>query len=71
MMTCGAPDAAGVVLDAVAEVAEVELVVALDDVVPLDDGLDDLLPLEHPATPATIVAAAAAINNSRFTKCLL
>jgi hypothetical protein len=31
-------------------------------------GPDALLPLEQPAAPATIVTAAMAINNSRFTK---
>ena len=58
------PAAAGVLL----EEAALELVAALDDVGELDDGPDALLPLEQPATPATIVAAAMAINNSRFTK---
>ncbi|EUA14306.1 hypothetical protein I546_0429 [Mycobacterium kansasii 732] len=47
--------------------ADVELEAALGDVVELDDG-PDLLSLEHPATPATMVAAPTAINNSRFTK---
>jgi hypothetical protein len=67
MMTFVSPDAAGVLLDAG---AELELVVALDeldDVVELEDVLVDLLPLEHPATPTTIVATPAATNNSRFT----
>ena len=40
----------------------------LDGVDELDDGPDALLPLEQPAAPATIVTAAMAINNSRFTK---
>ncbi|EUA21313.1 hypothetical protein I545_0069 [Mycobacterium kansasii 662] len=64
MMTLVSPDAAGVLLDAG---ADVELEAALGDVVELDDG-PDLLSLEHPATPATMVAAPTAINNSRFTK---
>ena len=40
----------------------------LDGVDELDDGPDALWPLEQPAAPATIVTAAMAINNSRFTK---
>jgi len=64
MVTCGCPAAAGLALD---PVAELELDAALDDDA-LDDGPDALLPLEQPATPATIVAAATAINSSRFTK---
>jgi hypothetical protein len=48
-----------------------ELEVALDDGavegVWLEDVPDALLPLEHPATPATTVAAATASINSRFT----
>jgi hypothetical protein len=65
MMTCVCPAAAGVVLDAG---AALELVAALDDVAELEDGLDVLLPLEQPATPAMTVNAPTAINNSRFTK---
>jgi hypothetical protein len=57
MVTCAGPAAAGVLLDAVTE-----LVVALDD-----DGPDALLPPEQPPAPATTIAAATAINNSRFT----
>ncbi|ETW24868.1 hypothetical protein MGAST_05905 [Mycobacterium gastri 'Wayne'] len=64
MMTRVCPAAAGVVLDAG---ADVELVAALDDVAEPDDGADDLLSLEHPAIPATMVAAPTAISNSRFT----
>ncbi|EUA04124.1 hypothetical protein I547_1385 [Mycobacterium kansasii 824] len=67
MITRVCPAAAGVVLDAG---ADVELGAALDDVAELDDG-PDLLSLEHPATPATMVAAPTAIHNSRFTKVLL
>ena len=63
-VTFADPGATEAVLDAA---TEVELVAALDDVAELDDGPDDLLPLEQPATPATIVAAAMAIHNSRFS----
>jgi hypothetical protein len=43
------------------------LVAALDDAT--DAGLEDLLPVEQPATPpARIVAAPTAINNSRLTE---
>src|ERR1700758_2333347 len=49
-------------------VAVVELVVALGDVVVLDEVLGDLVPLEQPATPVTtIVAAPTTIKSSRFT----
>ena len=54
--------AAGLLLGAAA------LGLVLDGVDELDDGPDALLPLEQPAAPATIVTAAMAINNSRFTK---
>jgi hypothetical protein len=48
--------------------AGLELVVAPDDVVALDEVLEDLWSLEQPAAPVTaIVAAPMAINNSRFT----
>jgi hypothetical protein len=43
-------------------------VLVLDGVAELDDGPDAFFPLEQPARPATIVTAAMAINNSRFTK---
>jgi hypothetical protein len=66
MVTCAGPAAPGVLL-----VDAGELEVALDDVavdgVWLEDVPDALLPLEHPATPATTVAAATAIINPRFT----
>lgn len=55
-VTFADPGATEAVLD---EVAELEFVAALDDValgdVVLDDGPDALLPLEQPATPATMV----------------
>jgi hypothetical protein len=67
MMTFVSPAAAGVLLVAG---AALELAAALDDAAldPALDGPAALLSLEHPATPATMVTALAAINNSRFTK---
>jgi hypothetical protein len=61
MMTFVSPAAAGALLVAGA---------ALDDTAlnPALEGPDALLSLEHPATHATMVAALAAISNSRFTK---
>ncbi|HUH70825.1 MAG TPA: hypothetical protein VLZ05_19285 [Mycobacterium sp.] len=64
MVTFGSPRAAAGVL--LGDVAELELVAALD-VAELEDGPEALLLLEQPATPATIVAAATAINSSGFT----
>jgi hypothetical protein len=65
MVTCAGPAAVGVLF-----VGAGEFEVALDDVavegVWLEDVPDELLPLEHPATPATTVAAVTAIINSRF-----
>ncbi|WP_276030247.1 hypothetical protein [Mycobacterium angelicum] len=61
-MTLVSPDAAGVLLDAGAE-----LVAALDALVELD-GPEFFLSPEQPATPAMTVAALTAINNPRFTK---
>src|SRR5271167_1963606 len=72
-MFCGWPSTVTLAdpgpLEAVPDtVAGVELVVALDDAVVLDEVLEDLFPLEQPATPATtIVAVPTAIKNSRFT----
>jgi hypothetical protein len=65
MVTCGCPDAAGVVDDAG---AERELDGVPDDDAALDDGPEALLPLKQPAMTATIVAAPTAINISRFTE---
>jgi len=62
MVTCAGPAAAGVLVDGAGD-----LVAGLDDVALDYDGPDALLPLEHPATPATTVAAATAIIKSRFT----
>lgn len=64
IMTFVSPDAAGVVLD---DGVDVEVVAVLDDVAELEDVPEDLSSLEHPAVPATMVAAPTTISNSRFT----
>jgi hypothetical protein len=60
--------AAAAGLDGAAAPVEAGLVDALDDdVAVVDDAPGDLLSFEQLASPATITAAAPAINNSRFT----
>ncbi|MFW3114837.1 hypothetical protein MHAE_13860 [Mycobacterium haemophilum DSM 44634] len=68
MVTFASPAAAAVLLDTV---VGPELVVALDDVVVLDDGAGACEPPLQPAAPATIVMAPTATNNSCLTKILL
>jgi hypothetical protein len=69
-MTFVSPATAGAGLagDAALEVGAALEAAALGLAAPDDEGLEVFSSFEHPATPATTVAALTAINNPRFTK---